>query len=65
MLGGIFAFRWLSYSVAGRGVVNSLGRLSGPLPDLLYAVLITVPLLSLPAFDLQEVTLEEPMAMHS
>ena len=22
MLGGIFAFRWLSYSVAGRGVVN-------------------------------------------
>ena len=22
MLGGIFAFRWLSYSVAGRGIVN-------------------------------------------
>ena len=22
MLGGIFAFRWLSYSVAGRGVVK-------------------------------------------
>ena len=25
MLGGIFAFRWLSYSVAGRGVVNPRG----------------------------------------
>ena len=24
MLGGIFALRWLSYSVAGRGVVNSI-----------------------------------------
>ena len=23
MLGGIFALRWLSYSVAGRGVVNT------------------------------------------
>ena len=26
MLGGIFALRWLSYSVAGRGVVNNTGQ---------------------------------------
>ena len=28
MLGGIFAFRWLSYSVAGRGVVNTMEHLA-------------------------------------
>ena len=29
MLGGIFAFRWLSHSVAGRGVVNVPGFAAG------------------------------------